>query len=239
MIYFLYGNDKFALRKKMHSILDTLCKKRPDAEIFKINTENFEYAKFEELIFSQGLFDSKYIVVADNVFEDKNIKDFIIEKLDKMKESQNVFVCLDGKVDAKSLKEIEKYSEKAQEFSLKEDFSYKKNFNIFGVTDGILEKNKKRLWVDYLKILKQEIPAEELHGIMFWQVKNMSIVSKVNSQKESGLTPYQYKNALSGSRKYKDDEINKMMSDLVLMTHKVRSGEGDLDIMIEKWILGL
>lgn len=237
MIYFLYGNDKFASRKKMHSILDTLCKKRPDAEIFKINTENFDYAKFEELIFSQGLFDSKYIVVTDNLFEDKNIKDFFIQNLSVIKESLNVFVSLENKVDAKSLKDIEKYSEKIQEFSTKEE--NKKFFNVFGIADGILDKDKKRLWVDYLKIIKEGIPVEELHGIIFWQVKNMAIVSKVDSQKESGLTPYQYKNALSGSRKYKDNEISKMMSDLVSMTHKVRSGEGDLDIMVEKWILGL
>ncbi len=237
MIYFLYGNDKFSSRKKMHSILDALCKKRPDAEIFKINTENFDYSKFEELIFSQGLFDSKYIVVTDNLFEDKNIKDFFIEKLPFIKDSANVFVSLESKVDVKSLKDIEKYSEKVQEFSTKEDG--KKFFNVFGITDGILEKDKKRLWIDYLKTIQEGIPSEELHGIIFWQVKNMAIVSKVDSQKDCDLTPYQYKNALSGSRNYKDQDIERMMSDLVSMTHKVRSGEGDLDIMLEKWILGL
>jgi hypothetical protein len=57
--------------------------------------------------------------------------------------------------------------------------------------------------------------------------------------KESGLSPYAYKNALSGGRKYKTEELLEMSSNLVNMTHKVRQGEGDLGVMLEKWVLCL
>ncbi|GAB5678033.1 hypothetical protein JMUB7499_26890 [Staphylococcus aureus] len=67
----------------------------------------------------------------------------------------------------------------------------------------------------------------------------MILASKADSQKETGLTPYAYKNALTGSRKYKIEELVDMSGQLVDMTHRVRSGEGELEIMIEKWVLGL
>lgn len=238
MIYFLYGTDIYTSRKKMHSILDVLCKKRPDSEIFKINSESFNEERFDELIYSQGLFDSKYIVVLDNLLEEKGIKEFLADRFVEMKDSLNVFVWLENKVDAKTLKEIEKNSEKTQEFTKKEDgFVKKKELPVFSITDGLLEKNKKRFWVSYIDLLSKGAGPEELHGIIFWQVKNMLIASKADSQKDSGLAPYPYKNALTGGRRYKEDELVSMMSDLVSMTHKVRVGEGDLDIMLEKWIL--
>jgi len=81
--------------------------------------------------------------------------------------------------------------------------------------------------------------AEEIHGILFWQVKNMILASRADSQKETGLTPYAYKNALTGSRKYKIEELQNMSGELVNMTHRVRSGDGELEVMIEKWVLSM
>ena len=65
----------------------------------------------------------------------------------------------------------------------------------------------------------------------------MIIAGRVRSQKESGLTPFSYSKALSGGRNYKTDELQKMSFGLIEMTHKVRQGEGQLEIMLEKWIL--
>jgi len=93
------------------------------------------------------------------------------------------------------------------------------------------------LWISFTDLLNQGIPVEEIHGVLFWAVKNMIIAGKVSSQKESGLAPFSYSKALSGSRNYKSEELQKMSSDLIDMTHKVRQGEGDLEVMMEKWIL--
>ena len=65
----------------------------------------------------------------------------------------------------------------------------------------------------------------------------MILAAKAKDAKDAGLAPFPYKNALSGSRKYKTDELVKMSSELVEMTHLVRSGNGDLHVMLEKWIL--
>lgn len=235
MIYFLHGSDTQKSRKKMHEILQGLSTKRPNSEIFKLTTENWNEGQFDELVQSLGLFEQKYIVVLDFLFSNKEAKEFILERLKRMQEVEHWFLILDGQVDAVTVKRIEKASYKMQAFEKKE--AKKETPIIFSITDKLLARDKKGLWVSYIDLINRGILAEEIHGVFFWAVKNMIIAGKVASQKESGLTPFSYSKALSGGRNYKSDELQKMSSALVEMTHKVRQGEGDLEVMLEKWIL--
>src|SRR3990167_6631096 len=209
MLYLIYGTDTHKSRKKLHELLEQAKKRRPNAELFKINNENWNSAKFEELLVSQGLFEQKYTVVLDNLFEKKDSKDFILDKIKEMAESEQVFLMLEGAVDSTN----------------------------FSITGGLTERNKKNLWVDFISFLLKGVGLEEIHGIFFGQVKNMLLASLEGSQKETGLSPFVYKNALKGARNYKTEELKNMSSELVDMTHKVRTGKGELGVMLEKWVL--
>jgi len=235
MIYLLYGTDTHSARKKLHQLLDLAQKKRPNAELFKINSERWDENDLDELIKSQGLFEKKYTVVLDNVFEKENAKEVVLDKLEDMQKSEQIFLVLESAVNADVVKKFEKYSEKVQKF---EKIEKKDKFKIFWVADGLLQKDKKSLWVSYLEALSKGAVAEEIHGIFFWQIKNMILASRSTSQTETGLAPFPYKNALTGSRKYKIEELQQMSSELVEITHKVRRGEGEIEVMLEKWILG-
>lgn len=237
MLYFLYGTDTHKARKKLHELLDLAKKKRPDAELFKITGESFSEAQFDELLVSQGLFENKYTVVLDNLFEKKDIKEYVLDRINAVAESDQIFLVLEGKVDSVSLKKIEKVAKQSQEFVKAE--SKKQDINIFSITDGLVAKDKKKLWVSYVDLLNKGGVAEEIHGILFWQVKSMLLASKAKSQTETGLSPYVYKNALTGARSYKTEELVAMSSELVDMTHRVRQGKGELEIMLEKWVLGV
>lgn len=237
MFYFLYGTDTHKAREKLHSLLDLAKKKRPEAEVFKMTTENWREGQFDELLVSQGLFEQKYTVVLDNLFERKDIREYISDRLEGLKESDQIFLFLEGKVDASSLKKIEKHSEKTQEFEKATET--KPQVNPFAITDGLLEKDKKKLWLNYIDLIEKGGVPEEIHGILFWQVKNMILASRATSTAETGLSPFVYKNALRGSRNYKTEELQQMSTGLVEMTHKVRRGQGELGIMMEKWMLGL
>jgi len=237
MYYFLHGTDTHKAREKLHSLLDLAKKKRPEAEVFKITSENWSEGLFDELLISKGLFEQKYTVVLDNIFEEKDIKEYVLDRLEALKDSEQIFLFLEGKVDSASLKKIVKYSEKVQEFERKSE--EKKELNVFGINDGLLDKDKKRLWVSYIDLINKGGVPEEIHGILFWQIKSMILVSRAKSSLDAGLSPFVYKNSLRGARNYKTEELQKMSNELVTMTHKVRQGEGEIGIMIEKWILGL
>jgi DNA polymerase III delta subunit len=237
MIYFLHGTDTKNSRKKMHEILGQLSSKRPNSEVFKITSENWQSEQFDELLGAQGLFEKKYIVVLDFLLSQKDIKENILQKLKEMQEAEHWFLILDGKTDAATTKKIEKFVFKSQEFEKTEN--KKESPIIFTITDKLLARNKKQLWVCFTDLLGQGIPAEEIHGVLFWAVKNMIIVARVDSQKESGLAPFSYSKALSGGRNYRLAELKKMSGDLVEMVHKVRNGDGEMEVMLEKWVLGV
>lgn len=237
MLYLIYGTDTHKARTKLHELLGIAEKKRPGAELFKITSENWDETQFEELIVSQGLFEQKYTIVLDGLFEKKDIKNYILDRLGGVRESEQIFIMLEGGIDAPSLRKIEKEAKQVQEFAKLE--KKKPTYNLFSITDGLLQKDKKNLWIDYVEFLDKGAVPEEIHGIFFWQIKSMILATKSDSQAQSGLSPFVYKNALTGSRKYKNEELEKLSSQLVDMTHRVRSGEGELEVMLEKWVLGL
>lgn len=237
MLYVIYGGDTHKARAKLHDLLDLAKKKRPEAELFKLTTENWSEVQFDELLIGQGLFEQKYTTVLDNLFEKKDIKSYVMERLEGMKESDQIFLMLESSIDAVSLKKLEKFSEKVQVFEKAEN--KKPSLNIFSITDGLVQKDKKKLWISYVDLLGNGAVAEEIHGILFWQVKNMILASRAGSATETGLSPFVYKNALTGARNYKNKDLQKMSSELVDMTHRVRQGKGDLEVMMEKWVLGL
>src|SRR3989338_5664710 len=107
MLYFLYGSDSEKAREKAHEVLAGLQKKKPDAELFRFDADGWSdplnpargEARFDELIASQGLFEKKFIVFVNRLFENKDAKDVIVKKLSAIRESENVFIFLEGKVD--------------------------------------------------------------------------------------------------------------------------------------------
>lgn len=237
MIYFLYGKDGIKSRKKLHELLDFAKKKRPEAEIFRLTSENWSESRLDELLSSQGLFDQKYTVVLDSLFEKKDVKSFVLEKLSEMAESEQLFFMIESGVDAPSLKKIEKWAKQVQQFEVVENKREEKS--IFSVANGLVERDKRKLWVTYLEFVEKGFVPEEIHGIFFWQVKNMILAGNSKSQKDSGLSPYAYTSALRGGRNYRTEDLLKMSNELVEMTHRVRGGKGDLGVMLEKWVLGV
>ena len=235
MLYLIYGTDTHKARKKLHELLELAGKKRPGAELFKITTENWSEGQFDELPVSRGLFEQKYTVVLDNLFEKKEIKDYILERLKSLADSEQIFLSLEGKVDVPTLKKINSYAKQVQEFVKTEH--KEQEVNIFSITEGLVQKDKKHLWISYVNLLRRGTGLEEIHGILFWQVKNMILANRAESFLDTGLSSFAYSSALKGTRNYKNEELLDMSSKLVEMTHKVRQGEGELEVMLEKWIL--
>lgn len=241
MIYLLYGNDTHTSRKKLHTLLDGLYKKRPDAEHFHINSENISEFNVEELISSQGLFEKKYIVVFDNLFpdkvKDKDKKDELLKYLKEMQSAEHVFIFLEGKLDKKTVTRFEKYSEKIQECSTEE--IKKERFNTFSLTDALGKRDKKGLWTLYCKAKTENIADEEIHGILFWQVKSMLLALQNTNAQEAGLNPFVYSKSKGFLRNYSEREVHSLSQALIELSHDARRGIHEFDTALERFILAL
>lgn len=254
MIYLLHGTDTEKSRNKLHELVAVIMKKKPNAGHLKMSDEDFSVGKLDELMGVSGLFASKAIVEMDNVLKNKEAKEIILEKIKEIKESENIFIFLEGKLDKKSLEKFEKNSEKVQVFEDKKEYGEGesgrkfgmgeerksfdvRDFNIFTISDLFGRRDKKALWVFYEKCCRRNIPAEEVHGLLAWQARAMLLASKSKNMSESGLKTYVYQKSSGYLRNFKQEELVNLSSKLVTIYHEARRGKMDLESALEKFIL--
>ena len=238
MLYFFYGSDKDTAREKMNALTEALRKKKPDAELFRIDPENWNEAKLQELTAGQGLFNNSYIVQVVSLFENKEAKEIFVDRLEEIAESPNVFIVLEGEVDKKTLLAITEVAEKVQLFERKEG-KKKPDFNIFSLTDAFGRRDKKNLWVLFQKAVASGAVPEEIHGILFWQLKSMLVASRATSAGSAGLAPFVFSKAKSFLKNYTEEELKKLSSKFVTLYHDAHRGIHDFEVALERLILQL
>jgi DNA polymerase III delta subunit len=237
MIYLLYGNDADKARAKLHELVGGLLKKKPDAAHRSINDETFSEGEIEELVSSLGLFSSKSIVEFNNVFRNKEAKEILLKRLADIAKSENVFVFLEGALLKKELAAFEKHAEKVQEFSVGEKAPAGKAFNVFSLTDAFGRRDKKQLWVLFTKAKMKDVADEEIHGILFWQLKAIIQSLSAKNAKDAGLNPFVYQKSSGFARNFSEEELLNSSMKLVALYHDARRGIVDFTGGLEQFIL--
>ena len=238
MLYFFYGSDTDTARAKARALADALRKKKPDAELFRTDAENWSEARLQELIAGQGLFNNSYIVEVVQLFENKEAKEVFIDRLEEIAASPNVFIVLEGGVDRKTLLELTEVAEKIQLFD-KLKAKEPEGFNIFSLSDAFGRRDKKKLWVLYQKAVASGAVPEEIHGILFWQLKSMLVAASGADAKETGLAPFVFTKAKSFLKNYSAPELHALSSKLVRLYHDAHRGIHDFEFALERFVLTL
>jgi len=237
MIHLFYGENTTKTREKLHEFLDGFFVEHPDATLFEMDAESWNKERFEELVFSRGLFGGASVIVLNMVFQNEEAEEYVPKHLLEMKDSQNIFVVLEGKLTKAISERITKKAGSAQEFSGK--VAKKEEFNRFAITDALGRRSKKDTWVILQKGFLEEIPAEELHGILFWQVKSMILAASSKSASEANLNPFVFKKAASFAKNFTEEELKNLSSELVRIYHEARRGGDELPIALEKFVLSI
>lgn len=237
MLYLIHGSDRNKIRAKKDELLSVLHGKRPDAEVFALDAETFTIPKLESLYCSQGLFEQKHIVVLDTLLPQKNTKEAVMDSLSHLADSSSVFLLLEGALDAKTAAMIEKHAVKTFSFGEKKKAEWGNNIG-FLIADAYGAKDRKNAWVLFQKALRAGSSAEEIHGTLFWQVKTILLAKKTKSAEEAGLKPFPYGKAVRFAKNFSEAELEEILSRLVDMYHGIRMEGGELEIEIEKFLLG-
>src|SRR5581483_5214444 len=135
MLYVIHGTDIETAREKSHALLDALRGKKPDASVGMITSDKVTPDLLEELTQTQGLFENKQIIFMDRTLETPEIRDLVIDKIDAIKESPNIFIFFEGKLTKEVLKKLEKRAEKITEYEAQEGATGKKDGSFFVLAD--------------------------------------------------------------------------------------------------------
>jgi DNA polymerase III delta subunit len=241
MIYFIHGDTQKSF-KKATQLVDSMLAKKPDAELFKISVDDFGENKLQDLIGGQSLFAKKYIVQMSRMLEDEVSGDIVLKNLKEVADSENVFVWVEEKVKAPALKKIEKVAEKVQEFKLSGSTASSKSkkdsgLNVFALADAFGSRDRKKLWALYTEAIKESIPAEEINGILWWQLKSIILVTKTKSAKEAGMKDFPYNKSQRFAQNFSADELQEMSDKMIEIYHESRRGGAELAVRLEKFLL--
>ena len=70
-------------------------KGRANLPLISISKNNFNKMEIESLYSGSSLFDSQSVVVFSNILDNQDISLFLIDKLDLLQESNNIFIAED------------------------------------------------------------------------------------------------------------------------------------------------
>lgn len=114
----------------------------------------------------------------------------------------------------------------------------KEVYNPFAIADAIGNKSSKESWIEYTIAKIQGAEPEELHARVIGKVRDIIIANK-EKQENTSMHPFVYKKAKWDAKNWKEDELKKTYSKLVEIYHESRMGGEELDIAMEKILLGL
>ncbi len=242
MLYLIHGTDIETAREKSHALFEALRTKKPDAAAGIMRGEDVTPDKLEELTQTQGLFENKQILFMDRTLENPEIRDIMLDKIEAIQESPNIFIFFEGKLTKEVLKKIEKRAEKATEYEL-DDAAIAANkaekSSFFPLADALGARDKKKLWLLLRDALDKDAAPEEIHGILFWQAKSLALAASAASAGEAGLNPFVYGKAKRYGANWQPRETEALLSRLVRMYHRAHRGEVEFEVELEKLALDI
>ena len=238
MLYILHGGDFKKRGGKLNELIAFSLGKKPNTAFLKVGADNFGSYDLDELSLGQGLFEQKCVVVLDGLFGDAEAREVLLKKLPELADSKNVFVVNERTLGKGDLSALKTHAEKTQDF-LEEEKFVKTDFNIFSLADAVGGRDKKRAWTLYLRALSRGFEPEEIHGTIFWQVKNMLLVKGARNPtaETTGLKPFVLSKAKLSCENYSKEELRKFSSHLVSLYHDSHRGLGDFSVGLEKLLL--
>jgi len=211
MIYLFAGDDATNKIKAYESFL----KGHANLPLISISKNNFNKMEIESLYSGSSLFDSKSVIVFSSILDNQDISLFLLDKLDLLQESNNVFIFSEGKLLKPVLNAFEKVKATINIFELRKE--QKEKFNNFLLADAFALKDKIKLWLYYRQAVDLGVGLEELIGVLFWKVKDMILKKNFS--------------------KYKEEDLQEIANKISYLLPKARRNGKDAEIVFEKFLL--
>ncbi len=185
MIYLFFGDDA---KNKIASYENFIKSIPRSTETFFVSRNNFDPMQIESLYSGSSLFFKKSTVIFSNVFEHEETRDFILEKLPLLGESENSFVFLESKLNKPIVDVFKKARAEMNIFELPKE--KKEKFDNFLVANAFGRKDKLNMWIYFRQAIDRGVVMEEIIGVLFWKIKNMLITKDFGKFSEGQLQTF-------------------------------------------------
>lgn len=236
MLYIYFGSDINKSQLAWRKMAEAVKIKKPDAEIFELTDENFSDNIADELLYGQGLFVPKHIILTRRLLQSPEAEKWLENNLTRVVQAEHLFLLWEEKLSAPQKKKLAKDGVELKEFEKRAQAEAKDTF-IFSIGDALGARDRLRLWKVVATALVKGYEAEEVFWQMFGMAKNMALVSREESDQNLPLHPFVAKKARGYLRNWGDDEVSNLLGRLVALYHDARRESRELDVALERFAL--
>lgn len=237
MIYFFCGTDWEKARQEAGRLLDA--EKKRGTEVVVIEDAGLTSLSLSELADSRGLFREKVAVFADNLVGDGILsEEDMLEASRAFRRADNALVILErNKLGAGFIKEMKTASDSFHAFDLPE--VRERKLDNFALSDALMEKDRKKLWLAYRRAVKDGALAEEIQGMLFWGAQMMALAVLCRSASEAGVSPYPFSKARKAVANYGAEKSLDLPFCLTSLLHDSRRKGEELEVALERFVLSV
>jgi DNA polymerase III delta subunit len=232
MLYVYFGTDTVMVREHARTRLRSFS----DAgSADTVTAAEYRPGLFVELAGGTSLFGTPAASVLDTLSEDPEAFEALIEALPLLAESPRAFVVIESALFAPLKKQFQKHAVLCEEYAAEK----KERFNTFALTDALLARDKKALWLLFMDAVRAGISYEEIIGLLMWQLKTLRLAARTTHAEEAGLKPFVYSKAKRALQTFTTSEIDTHARTLLALYHEGHEGKRDIGRALEQWMLAL
>ncbi len=231
MLAVFYGNDQIAVRQKAHQYIDSII--QTEQGIVRIEADKYEDGQLFNLGSATVLFGLSPIYLIDTLSANADSYKELLAVVEDLGTSTNTFVIIEKDLLANDKKIFAKHTDKVNEYKKLAT----KGFNPFTMAEALARRDKKLLWVLLQEAKANNLSAEEIIGILWWQLKTLRLAKLTKSAEEAGVKDFPYSKAKQALRNYKEGEVEEISRKLLKLYHEAHGGLCDMDNSLEEWVL--
>ena len=231
MLKLYFGTDRQNVRDAATTFVDAQLS--PDGTVTTLEAGTFAPGQIADALGASSLFGGEEWFVIDSPADNPDLTEEVKTHLKEMSESQNTFLIMEGALLAPAKKAYAKHVESSEEFTLEKS----ERFNTFAMADALAQKDRRQLWVLLQEAKLNGQAAEEIIGILWWQLKALRLASVTNTAAEAGMKDFPYNKAKRSLSKFAPGDVVMLSQSLLELYHDGHGGIRDIDLALEEWVL--
>ncbi len=230
MLAVFYGNDTVKVRR---AALDFAERSVGGGLPTMIEGSGYEDGLLTSLSGSVPLFGGRTAYILDTPSSDQKFLEAVIDEAAALRDSDQVFVVIEGTLLADAKKRLTKHTDHSEEHKA----AAAQRLNGFSMPDAPSRRDKKLLWLLWNEALLSGMSPEEIAGIWWWQLKTLRLAATGQPAAAVGLKDFPYRKAKGALVKFKPGELEVLSRSLLSLIHESRLGRQDLLVSLERWAL--
>lgn len=232
MLHVFFGSDRQEVRDRAGNFAEQNLP--PSGTMTTLEAGDYLPGQIADTLGATSLFGGEEWFMIDTPSANADLAEEVKSNLAAMAESANTFIILEGALLAPAKKSYQKHTATFEEFTAAKT----ERFNTFAMADALAQKDRRQLWVLLQEAKLNGLAAEEIIGMLWWQLKTMRLAEVTKSASEAGLKDFPYNKAKRALSKFQPGEVAELSYSLQTLYHNGHAGVRDIDLALEAWVLG-